>query len=164
MSLEKYPNNEIHFEDSSRSIPRFVINDGRIVDKLNLGRPRVYWHEGDPQDQMYLREQVLRVGLIHLVDPLMRNNPQDQPLREGSVLVSDTIFQAIRASHFNTFDPMVSFEARFFGNVKQSKFGLAAFCSISLFINDIECLLRDLYGDIDGKALHRILSAGASYC
>ncbi len=108
---------------------------------------------------MYLREQVLRVGLIHLVDLLMRNNPQDQPLRERSVLVSDTIFQAIRASHFNTFDPMVSFDARFFGNVNQNKIGLAAFCSISLFINDIECLLRDLYGDIDGKALHRILSA-----
>jgi hypothetical protein len=80
-------------------------------------------------------------------------------MSEGAISLHGAIFQAIRASHLNTFDATVSIEARFFGKLKPNKIGLQGFCSISLLMNDLECLLRDLYGDINDNALHRTLSA-----
>jgi hypothetical protein len=139
------------------SISRFVITgDGRIIDRLNLCGAAGYWHEGDPKDQRYLREQILRMGLINLLDELMPDRRRDQS--PGPELVSDAIFHAILASHLNMSEPSGLYRTRS-NNLNKDKISLRDFSSISLYIDDVECLLRNLYGDSDSEALLCILSA-----
>jgi hypothetical protein len=66
---------------------------------------------------------------------------------------------AIFASSLNALDPSISIQNRFDGILRRQKKGLQEVTSLSLFRDDIERLLRDLYGDIEGDALDDVLRA-----
>jgi len=127
---------------------RFVLNErNQVIDKLNPDNQPIDGHrfEGDPEDDINLRKAVLRDRLSALVG--------DLPTERGLwwILVS-----TIYASHLNTFDPALSIQNRFDGTLKREKKGVQAFTSLSLFIDDVERLLRDLYGDIESEALESL--------
>jgi hypothetical protein len=65
----------------------------------------------------------------------------------------------IKASHLNTFDPALSVQHKFDGKLKRQKKHTQDFTSLALFRDDVECLLRDLYGDVESEALDSILRA-----
>ena len=63
------------------------------------------------------------------------------------------IFHAVKASHLNTREIADSLEHRFDGKLRRDEIGWQDTTSISLFIKDVECLLRDLYGDFDDAVI-----------
>ena len=69
------------------------------------------------------------------------------------------MLDTIRASHLNTFDPTMSIQHRFDGKLKRQTKDTQDFTSLSLFRDEVECLLRDLYGDIESEALDSIVWA-----
>jgi hypothetical protein len=139
----------------------------RIIDKLNPTYA-VYGFQDDPDDEMYLRERVLWKRLDHLVGALMvNNNPiarlptgeEFQPHCEENHSISWSVYKAIKASHLNTLDVASSIQHRFNGELKREKIGWQDFTSLSLFADDVERLLRDLYGELDSEAIDRARSA-----
>jgi hypothetical protein len=54
---------------------------------------------------------------------------------------------------------MVAVQHPFCGKLNRKKKGMQQFTSIALFANDLECLLRELYGDIKSDALDDVLRA-----
>ena len=145
---------------------RFSVNEDRyIVDHLNpTNSGKGYCHEGDPENEIYLRERVLMGCLSDLVKDLIINTnpigklPSDEEYQaRHSVWVA--LLATINASHLNTLDTASSFEHKFDGTLKREKKGMRDLTSLSLFRDDIECLLRDLYGDIESEALDSVLYA-----
>ena len=59
----------------------------------------------------------------------------------------------------NTFDPTMSVQHKFDGKLKRQKKHTQDFTSLSLFRDEVECLLRDLYGDIESEALDSVVWA-----
>jgi len=53
----------------------------------------------------------------------------------------------------------MSIQHKFDGNLRRQKEGTQYFTSLALFRDDVECLLRDLYGDVDTEALDSIVWA-----
>ncbi len=150
------------------TIHRFILDDERnVVDILNPTGPKGYWHEGEFEDEINLREKILWQRLIEPVDDLIINLQSDQmrpdgtkikPFNKEASAISNVIYNTIRASQLNAFKPAVS-SSRLAGELKREKIGLQKFTSISLFRDDVERILRDLYGDIDSEALERTLRA-----
>jgi hypothetical protein len=68
------------------------------------------------------------------------------------------LFAAIEASQLNTLDPSFAIGHPFKGKLRR-KDGMQDYTSISLFIRDVERLLRELYGDLDGDAWEELLRA-----
>ena len=64
-----------------------------------------------------------------------------------------------KASHLNTLDAALSIQHRFNGELKREKVGWQDFTSLSLFADDVERLLRDLYGEVDHIAVNRLRQA-----
>jgi hypothetical protein len=148
---------------------RFVLNKNRnVIDKLNPDSQKGYCHEGSPDDQFHLRERVLMVRLGKLVDDLIINPQPEQrspvgelyqPFNNDSHTIWVAILAAIQASHLNTFDVSAAIQNGFDGILKRQKQGLQGFTSLSLFLDDVERLLRDIYGDIESRALEQLLDA-----
>jgi hypothetical protein len=149
---------------------RFVVTgDRNIIDTLNLAKsPNGYCHQCDPEDDIYLRERVLSARLGDLVGDLIIDPPRDRsglPGKKSSPFdpVRHSIWwmlcTAIRASRLNGQKVDVSIKNRFNGTLKRQKDGLLGQTSISLFVDDVECLLRDLYGDIEMEVFDDILLA-----
>ena len=69
------------------------------------------------------------------------------------------LFYTIKASHLNTFDPTMSIQHKFDGKLRRQKKHTQDFTSLSLFRDEVECLLRDLYGDVESEALDSIVWA-----
>jgi hypothetical protein len=150
---------------------RFSIKqDGLIVDALNPANncDRNYFFDGDPKDDAHLRERVLWIRLADLVEHLIINtNPMErfpdgqgyQPHCEESGSISWALYNAIMASHLNTLDVVLSIQHKFGGELKREKTGWQDFTSLSLFVDDVERLLRDLYGEADDKAVDRVRQA-----
>jgi hypothetical protein len=149
---------------------RFSLTEDRHVidtlDPANTGK--VYIHEGEPEDERHLRECVLWRRLSDLVDKLIiklnpnKTLPSDeecQPRNEQRYAISRAIFYAIKSSHLNSFDPIMPVRHRFGGTSKRTTKGTRDFTSLSLFCEDVECLLRDLFGDIESEALDDVLRA-----
>ena len=65
----------------------------------------------------------------------------------------------IKASHLNTFDPTMSVQHKFDGKLRRQKKHTQDFTSLSLFRDEVECLLRDLYGDVESEALDSVVWA-----
>jgi hypothetical protein len=148
-------------EKSMSTNQRFVLDENRdVMDLLNPGGQTGYCHEGSPEDEIHLRETVLWVRLGNLVGDLIINlEPEEVGSHQRDLPIWHAIWHAIRASHLNTLHPATSIQNRFDGKLKRQKNGLQEFTSLSLFRDDIECLLCDLYGDIANKALDDILRA-----
>jgi hypothetical protein len=111
---------------------RFVLNKDRyIIDTLSpANAPRGYCHEGDPEDDKYLRERVLMCRLRDPIDKLivnprpMRKYPtgeEYQPINEETLEIWTVILSVIRASHLNTFDPGMSNEHAFSSELHRQK-------------------------------------------
>jgi hypothetical protein len=144
---------------------RFVLNEARyIVDTLNPTNSG-YCHKGDPEDDGYLRERVLEERLIGIISKLMLpveklpSGGEFQPSNEECKAICRAVFRAIKASHLNSFDPTLSIQLKFGGTLKREKKRMQDFTSLSLFRDDIENLLRDLYGDIESGAVDSVLDA-----
>ena len=59
----------------------------------------------------------------------------------------------------NTLDPVLSIQHKFDGKLRRQKKGTQDFTSLALFCDDVECLLHDLYGDVESDALDSIVWA-----
>jgi hypothetical protein len=165
------PHESSQKEKNMTNNQRFVLNENRdVIDKLNpAGNPVGYFYGDDtPKDEVRLRESVLLRRLGKLVDDLIINlQPEEEdhwgnkykPFNSDSHAIWWAISVAIRASHLNTLNPAESIRNRFDGKLKRQKDCLQEFTSLSLFRDDVERLLRDLYGDIDSEALDQILRA-----
>jgi hypothetical protein len=148
---------------------RFVLDEKRnVIDTLNPTERKGYCHVDTPEDQGHLRERALMVRLAELVDDLIVNLEPEQmdqrgntyrPFNNESRSIWHAIYCAIMASRLNTLEPAMSIKNRFDGTLKRRRTGLQAFTSLSLFRDDVERLLRDLYGDIEGDELDGVLNA-----
>jgi hypothetical protein len=142
------------------AIDRFVLDDKRnVIDILNLNGRKGYWHEGEAERQIDLRERILIVRLGDLSDHLFVPQPETKdwlgrtyrPFRAESHSISQALFHLIRATSFSSLDPAIALEKRFSGQLKREKVRLASFTSLALFVDDVERLLRDLFGDVEGS-------------
>jgi hypothetical protein len=129
---------------------RFTLDENRyVIDTLNPANSgNGCCCDGDPEDDRYLRECVLMVSLSGVIKKLIINL---EPMQESLAL--RTMLYTIRASHLNTFDPALSIQHRFGGKLRRQKEHTQDLTSLALFRDDVECLLRDLYGDVESEAL-----------
>jgi hypothetical protein len=150
---------------------RFCLNERHdITDRLDP-TVEVSWPMGFNEDEVSLREGVLWLRLADLVDALIINtNPlrklpngeEYQPQCEESQSVSSALYSMIKASQLNTIDVALSVQHRFGGKLKREKLGWQDFTSLSLFVDDVERLLRDLYGELDNQTIDRVRHAALS--
>src|SRR6516225_1575963 len=149
---------------------RFALDEKRyVIDPLNPANSgKVYCHEGNPEDDGYLRERVLMVRLGEMLDKLIINlrpmqklpsGEEYKPHNEEALAIWWAMLDTIRASHLNTFDPVLSIQHKFDGKLRCQKKHTQDFTSLALFRDDVECLLRDLYGDLESDALDSVLQA-----
>ncbi len=150
---------------------RFFLNENRdVTDTLNPANSVKGHHNNDgaPEDDRHLRERVLRKCFSDLLDKLIINlrpmqkdweGREYQPFNEECSAIWWAVFRAIKASHLNSFDPALAIKHKFGGTLKRKKKGMQEFTSLALFRDDVECLLRDLYGDIESEALDSVLYA-----
>jgi len=156
-------------EKDMTTLKRFILDDKlNVLDTLNPTEPMGFLLHGEPQDEIHLREIILWQRLIKPVDDLIINlQPEEtdswgnKPYNEEAHAIRGAIHRAIYiaiwASQLNTLDPAMSVQNRFDGEFKREKIGLQEFTSLSLFRDDVERILRDLYGNIDSEALERTL-------
>jgi len=149
---------------------RFSLTEDRhVIDHLNPRNDRkVRCHEGDQEDDSRLRERLLRIRLTDLVESLIVNrNPVAtlpngetyQPSCEERHSISWALYNAIKASHLNTLDVAWSLQHKFDGQLRREKKGMQDYTSLSLFVDDVECLLRDLYGECDQQGIDPVRHA-----
>ena len=152
---------------------RFALDEERyVIDAVNVANSgkAYHSHECGPDDDKHLRQCILQMHLEQMIDKLIRNSRPEQNLpfasRNGSFgmwWASHAIFRAmlvtINASHLNTFDPALSVQHKFDGKLKRQKKHTQDFTSLALFRDDVECLLRDLYGDFESEALDSVVLA-----
>src|SRR6516225_4306985 len=103
---------------------RFYVNEAcDIIDALHPDRKVAHWYEGDPKDEISLRERVLFAHISLIVRQLMdfpaqaRGNMPDNYYPESDI--SSALYEAICASHLNTLDPALSLQNRFYGSIKR---------------------------------------------
>ena len=149
---------------------RFALDEKRyVIDAVNAANSgKGYCHEGDPEDDKYLRERVLMIRLGGLIEKLIINlrpmqklpsGEEYKPFNEEAIPIWRAVLNTIRASHLNTFDPTMSVQHKFDGKLRRQKKHTQDFTSLSLFRDEVECLLRDLYGDVESEALDSIVWA-----
>jgi hypothetical protein len=143
---------------------RFTIDEnGFVIDSINptnSGKWRAA--EDTSHADKDLRYRVLSARLWEMTGKLMINlrpsyktssGEEYEPTNALRLSLYLAVSQTIRTSHLNTFDPLISVRQKFDGHLKDQKNGLQDFTSIALFCDDVERLLRDLYGDIEDNAL-----------
>jgi hypothetical protein len=149
---------------------RFALDEKRnVIDAVNAANSgKAYCHEGHPEDDKYLRERVLLIHLSGMIKKLIINlrprqklpsGEEYKPRNEESGSIWLELLYTISASHLNTFDPTMSIQRKFDGKLRRQKRHTQDFTSLSLFRDEVECLLRDLYGDVESEALDSIVRA-----
>jgi hypothetical protein len=149
---------------------RFALDEKRyVIDAVNVANSgKGYCHEGDPEDDKYLRERVLMIRLSEMIEKLIVNlrpmqklpsGEEYKPFNEESHSIWMAAFHTIKASHLDTFDPAMCIQHKFDGKLTRQKKGTQDFTSLALFRDDVECLLRDLYSDVESDALDSIVWA-----
>jgi hypothetical protein len=148
---------------------RFALDEKRyVIDLLNPANSgKCYCLEGDPEDDEHLRERILIIHLSEMIDKLILNLRPTQKLPWGekykphndSFAIWWAMLDTIKASHLNTFDPALSIQHKFGGKLRRQKKYTQDFTSLALFRDDVECLLRDLYGDFESGALDSVVLA-----
>ena len=148
---------------------RFSINEDRnVIDRLTSKVSKARCHEGDPEHDAYLRERMLWDCLAELTERLIVNtaplerSPDGQlyqPVCEESHSICVALYITIRASHLNTLEVGLSLQHKFDGELRRNKIGMQDHTSLSLFVDDVERLLRDLYGEFHNEALDRVRKA-----
>lgn len=151
---------------------RFYLNeDNRIIDKLNpANNEKAEWYEelGYPKNEESFRELLLwrRLGellpnLILNTNPIKKSHDSEeyQPPCEERSSIWCALHKTILASHLNMLDVALSVQHKFGGELKREKRCWQDVTSLSLFVDDVERLLRDLYGESDNQAIDRVRSA-----
>jgi hypothetical protein len=147
---------------------RFSIDENSyLVDRLNpanSGKVTVFHSFEKVDDEKCLREKLLYSFLADLVGHLIVNsNPTvkltGEEYRKERHTISWALYTAVQASHLNTLDIAQTCEHRFSGEPKRKKEGMQDFTSLSLFADDVERLLRDLYGDGNNEAIDLVRRA-----
>jgi len=141
---------------------RFALNESRkVIDAINAANSgKGYCHEGDPEDDKHLRGRVLQVCLGEILEKLIINVRPTPGFNEERHAVWVAVLDAIRASHLNTFDPALSVQHKFDGKLShQKEHAHQNITSLSLFRDDVESLLRDLYGNLESEALDSLVWA-----
>jgi hypothetical protein len=135
---------------------RFILDDrSYIIDKANLADIRKYKYHGEPNDSdKDIRRYLLRRRLNRLVLKLIVG-PEARTVRQSLV---NMLLAVIEASQLNKLDPSLSIDHPFKGKLRRKE-EMRDYTSISLFIGDVERVLRELYGDLDGDALEELLFA-----
>jgi hypothetical protein len=135
---------------------RFSLDDrGYIVDKANLADIRRYKYHGWPNaSDKDIRRYILAIRLDRLVRKLIVGSKAETD--RGSLVLM--LRFAIEASQLNTLDPSFAIDRPFKGKLRRKE-GMRDYTSISLFVRDVERLLRELYGDLDSDALDELLFA-----
>jgi hypothetical protein len=149
---------EHNLEDSSQD--RFFIDENRdVFDRLNPLPGMAYHYLVVPPkpNQVQLRESLLHRRLEGLVEDLVINLRWKFSDYGHPIVLC--LFHAIRASALNTVAPSRGIQFRFDGTLWRGKPHLQDTTSLSLFCDDVERLLRDLYGDVDDDKLEDVLSA-----
>jgi hypothetical protein len=142
------------------AVPRFILDDERrIIDILNPRRRKGYCPEGDSESQINLRDGILRVRLSDLVEDLFVIGPIRGVFHAGGDSLWRALYYAIRATRLYALDPEVALQRRFDGKLKREKKGLKEETTLQLFTDDVEHVLRDLFGDLDPEALDAIVTA-----
>ena len=143
---------------------RFALDEERyVIDAVNPANSgKVYCPEEDPNDERRLRERVLMVRLRDMLNKLIidleptQGDPLGEEYHEKRHGILLAIYGAIQASLSSDPATMAIYTG---GMLKRNKGLTEDFTSLSLFYDDVEHLLRDLYGDIGSEALDRVLTA-----
>jgi hypothetical protein len=127
---------------------RFSIDENHnVVDKAYPRHGRNHKYYGDPNDSdLDIRLSILGRGIRRLVPKLIVGSKAS---RIGTYF-EDMMVSAIKASQLNSLDPLLALQHPFNGKLRRKE-GMGDYTSISLFIRDVERLLRELYGDL-GRA------------
>jgi len=139
---------------------RFVLDEERyVIDAINPANSgKIYCPEKYPDDERHLRELVLTVRLRMILNELIIDlEPTWRDASEKHHAMLFAIYCAIQASLSFDLCPMAI--PYWSSTMKRNKGLTEDFTSLSLFYDDVECLLRDLYGDIGSEALDRVLRA-----
>jgi hypothetical protein len=133
---------------ADRTQRRFSIDkDRNIVDNAYPRHSGNHKYYGDPNDSdLDIRLSILRRGIRRLLPKLIVGSKASR-IRACS---EDMVVSAIKASQLNSLDPLLALQHPFNGKLRRKE-GMADYTSISLFIRDVERLLRELYGDL-GRA------------
>src|SRR5258707_10423870 len=103
---------------------RFALDEKRnVIDAVNATNSgKAYCHEGDPEDDKYLRERVLWIRLSGMIEKLIINlrprqklpsGEEYEPCNEEAHSIWVAALYTIKASHLNTFDPAMSIQHKF---------------------------------------------------
>jgi hypothetical protein len=141
--------------DTKNQERRFRLDkQGYIIDNLNLGNSGKYEYAGRNDSDIEFRRHILWIRLDDLV-PKLIVGPNARKLRDSLVKL---LLAVIEASQLNTLDPLISIQHPFKGKLRRKE-GMRDYTSISLFVRDVERVLRDLYGDLERTELDTVLSA-----
>jgi hypothetical protein len=147
---------------------RFVLDSGEYIVDTSNSNPKVHYSAVYDTSEKSLREAVLIRRVNEFVDKLLVNNQRFevdpsgeryQPSNPENASLTLMIFHAVTASHLNTRDVALSLKHKFDGTLHRPDLGWKDTTSISLFVKDVECLLRDLYGDFDDDVIGSIEEA-----
>jgi hypothetical protein len=99
-------------------------------------------------------------GLVRFLKKLIIDVRSTPEFNEERHAVWVAVLDAILASQLNTFDPALSVQHKFDRKLRRPKERTHRdITSLSLFGDDVECLLRDLYGDLESEALDSVVRA-----
>jgi hypothetical protein len=144
---------------------RFLLDSqGRISDKAHPEyRTETPYYMNPLSCKPYGDEPRLRTGffvrrLERLIPELTQGNGSKRQRRGFFTELPDLLCAILEPSQLNRRDVRASLRKPFNGRLKQ-KTELQEFTSISLFIDDVERLLRDLYGDVDSDRFNDLVAA-----
>jgi hypothetical protein len=148
---------------------RFVLDkQGNVFDELHPElptEPAVYMnhHTNKPHgDEVQLRTGLFLRRLQRLIPELAQGNGSKRERKAFSNQLGYLFFSIIQASQLNSHDVRLSLKNNFKGKLRHRKTELQELTSIALFIDDVERLLRDMYGDINSDALTDLVWAMTS--
>jgi hypothetical protein len=122
----------------------------------------IEWADSLPAGDTLVHEYVVQRWLHDLVGDLIINTNPWETLPTGEEYrssceekhsISLVLYQLIKASHLNTLDVALSATVKLDRVLKREKSGWGDFTSLSLFADDVERLLRELYGETDEDAI-----------
>jgi hypothetical protein len=147
---------------------RFELDQEEWVVDTSNSNPRVLHFAAYDTSETSLRESVVFRLVNEFVDKLLVNNnplvagPSGEPYRPSNpenFSLTYVIYYVVKASHLNARDVATSLKYKFNGELRRDDIGWQALTSLSLFVNDVESLLRDLYGDFDYAVIESIRDA-----
>src|SRR5258708_22676997 len=129
---------------TEQSQRRFSIdNNSYVVDKAHPNQVKKFKYDDNPKDSdSEIRRCMLGQGIERLLPKLIVGS-EASSIRHH---LGDMLLATLETSQLNSQDPLLAIQYPFKGKLR-SKGGMQDNTSISLFVRDVERLLRELYGD-----------------